>query len=103
MDMDLDIRLEKDTIYFRVSGSIDTEGGAELTTKFMDYADNKEIKHAVFDLVEVASITSAGIGKLLKFFKHFDKLGGSMRIEGVSETLKQQFAEIHLDQIIPVK
>lgn len=100
--MDLDIKIERDTISFRVSGPVDTEGGSELTAKFMEFSDNPEIKHAVFDLREVPSITSAGIGKLLKFFKHFDRLGGSMKIDGVSDTLRKQFSEIHLDQIIPV-
>ncbi len=101
--MDLDIVIEEDTVYFKISGPIDTEGGSELTNKFMEIANDESIKNAEFDLSEVPTITSAGIGKLLRFFKHFDKLGGKMKIKGISDSLKDQFSEIHLDQIIPIE
>ena len=48
------------------------------------------------------SITSAGIGKLLAFYKHFDQAGGGMKITALSPQLTKQFKEIHLDQIIPI-
>ncbi len=101
--MDIDIVIEDDTVYFKITGAIDTEGGSELTNKFMEIASDESVKYAEFDLSEVPSITSAGIGKLLRFFKHFDKLGGKMKIKGISDSLKDQFAEIHLDQIIPIE
>jgi anti-anti-sigma factor len=101
--MDMDIKLEKDCVNFVVAGPIDTEGAPELTVKFMEISKDDAIRHAVFDLTEVPTITSAGIGKLLTFYKHFDKLGGSMKIKGISESLKKQFHDIHLDQIIRVE
>ena len=101
--MDIDILIEDDTVYFKIVGAIDTEGGSELTNKFMEIASDESIKNAEFDLSEVPSITSAGIGKLLRFYKHFDKLGGNMKIKGISDSLKDQFAEIHLDQIITIE
>jgi anti-sigma B factor antagonist len=100
--MDLDISIEKDKVRIAVSGAIDTQGGSELTAKFMEIVKDEGIFHASFDLREVPSVTSAGIGKLLAFFKHFDKKGGTMKIEGVSDSLRRQFSEIHLDQIIPI-
>ena len=101
--MDLDIVIEDNTVFFKITGPIDTEGGVELTNKFMEIAGDESLINAEFDLSEVPTITSAGIGKLLRFFKHFDKLGGKMKIAGISESLKDQFAEIHLDQIIPIE
>jgi anti-anti-sigma factor len=68
----------------------------------VEVVKDTSIKDAVFNLREVPSVTSAGIGKLLTFYKHFDKLGGSMKIQGVSDALRKQFSEIHLDQIISV-
>lgn len=101
--MELDVRNEGNCVHVAVRGSIDTEGAPELTMRFADIAKDDSLRHAVFDLSEVPSITSAGIGKLLTFFKHFDKKGGTMSIKGISEALHQQFREIHLDLIIPIK
>jgi anti-anti-sigma factor len=102
MAMDLDIEIEGDSVRFTVIGPIDTEGAPELTVKFMEIIKDDSIKHAVFDLTDVPTITSAGIGKLLTFYKHFDQRGGSMKISGLSDQLRKQFEEIHLNQIIPL-
>jgi anti-anti-sigma factor len=100
--MDLDISIEQDKVRIMILGAIDTAGGSELSTKFAELAKDPGLRHAEFDLSEVPSITSAGIGKLLAFFKHFDQAGGGMRITALSPQLQKQFKEIHLDQIIPM-
>ncbi|MBN2509739.1 MAG: STAS domain-containing protein [Spirochaetales bacterium] len=100
--MVLQSKIQGDTVYFKIDGAIDTEGGADLSSAFQEIMENSKVKNAEFDMREVPSITSAGIGKLLKFFKHFDKGGGSMSIAGISEPLRIQFEEIHLNQIIPI-
>lgn len=100
--MNIDIQIEKNCINFKIEGVVDTEGGSKLSNKFAEISSNPSITNAIFDLSEVPTITSAGIGKLLKFYKHFDKLGGNMKIKGISDSLKNQFQEIHLDMIIPI-
>ncbi len=101
--MDIDIRVDNDTLHVKLSGPIDTEGGAELTAKFMEFAERSSLKHGIFNLQEVPTTTSAGIGKLLKFFKYFDSRKGTMKIKGISESLKKQFEEIHMDQILTIE
>lgn len=101
--MHLDMRVAGDTVTIKIVGPVDTEGGRELSERFAKATQDPSIRHGVFDLTEVPAITSAGIGKLLRFFKHFDGLSGSMKIRGISAPLKQQFLEIRLDQIIPIE
>lgn len=101
--MELDIRTEGPTIRVKIVGAVDTEGGIRLTDAVTAAIEDGSIVQAVFDLSEVPAITSAGIGKLLRFFKHFDKIDGSMKIKGISAPLKEQFTEIHLEQIIPIE
>ncbi len=101
--MDIDILIEENCINIKIVGAVDTEGGSELSNKFVEISGDSSLKNSLFDLSEVPTITSAGIGKLLKFYKHFDKLGGQMKIKGISESLKKQFEEIHLDMIIPIE
>jgi anti-anti-sigma factor len=96
----LDITKKGDTVTIRIVGQVDSEGGRELSESFAAVTEDPSIKHGIFDLSEVPAITSAGIGKLLRFYKHFDKMAGSMKVKGISAPLKQQFLEIHLDQII---
>jgi stage II sporulation protein AA (anti-sigma F factor antagonist) len=101
--MRLDIRKKGDTVTVTIVGQVDTEGGRELSESFVSVTEDPAVRHGVFDLSEVPAISSAGIGKLLRFYKHFDKLGGTMKIKGISAPLKQQFLEIRLDQIIPIE
>jgi anti-anti-sigma factor len=101
--MDLDIQIPKSTARFVVSGPIDTEGGKELTAKFMEIVGDPKVKDAIFDLTEVPSISSAGIGKLLAFAKLIGDRGGAIRIQGISDTLRKQFSEIHMDKIVPIE
>lgn len=101
--MQLDVQRTTDRIVVTVVGQVDTEGGRELSDTIGRLLEDPGIRHAVFNLSDVPAMTSAGIGKLLRFFKHFDKLSGTMKIKGISAPLKQQFLEIHLDQIIPIE
>ena len=101
--MQLEIRKRGDTVILKIIGAVDTEGGRELSESFARLVLDESIRHGVFDLSEVPAITSAGIGKLLRFYKHFDKMMGTMKIKGISAPLKQQFVEIHLDQIIKIE
>jgi len=92
-----------DTANFRVKGEIDTKSGVELSDRFADVMQNEAIYHVCFDFTEVPNITSAGIGKILKLFKFMNSKGGSIRIRGISASLKDLFCEIHLDKIIPIE
>lgn len=100
--MTIQIKLDNNQVNFKLIGSIDTKGGSELSNKFAEITKNKALTCAIFDLSEVPTTNSAGIGKLLKYYKYFDGLGGKMEIKGISPDLLKQFQEIHLDNIIPV-
>ena len=61
------------------------------------------IDHVVFNMADVNTITSSGIGKLLNFFKHINSKSGSMEIKGISDSLYEQFLDIHLHRIFPIE
>jgi anti-anti-sigma factor len=100
--MDIDIDVVKGEARISIMGPIDAAGGSELSAKFAELAKASDLRRAELDLADVPSITSAGIGKLLAFYKHFDQAGGEMRIVAISPQLEKQFREIHLDKIIPI-
>jgi anti-anti-sigma factor len=101
--MRIEVRRSGDCVTFRIVGPVDAESGPELSSSFDPVAKDPSIRHCVFDLSEVPAIASAGIGKLLRFHRRFQGMGGSMKIKGVSAPLRLQFSETHLDQIIPIE
>ena len=101
--MELNVRTEGNTLLVKIIGTVDADGGKKLTDELLKIVQDEEILHGQFDLTDTPAISSAGIGKLLRFYKHFDRIGGTMRIKGISSALKAQFSEIHLDQIISIE
>lgn len=85
-----------------IQGNIDTEGGEKLSSTLNSIGETEDVKQVVFDLTTVMTITSSGIGKLLRFYKHIDSIGGSMEIKGISDNLYEQFQEIHLERIFSI-
>ncbi len=90
------------TSVVRIDGNIDTESGRDLSVTIMGLMENSSLSHVSFDMSTVNTVTSAAIGKLLNFFKYMNSIGGTMEIKGISDTLLNQFREIHLDRIFPV-
>jgi anti-sigma B factor antagonist len=101
----MDIELEKDngTVKLVIDGNIDTDGGQELSVTLQEIMEMEDVNNVAFDLTTVKTITSSGIGKLLNFFKFLDSKGGKMEVTGISEMLYQQFIEIHIDRIFPIR
>ncbi|MBN1696788.1 MAG: STAS domain-containing protein [Spirochaetales bacterium] len=100
----MDIRIKKEdtivTVY--IDGNIDINGGDMLSEKLNEIMFIKNVTHVIFTMENVNSITSAGIGKLLNFYKYLNGRNASMEIKGVSDVLYEQFIEIHLDRIFPI-
>ena len=85
-----------------IDGNIDSAGGHELSVKLMDVMEWENITEAEFDMTTVNTVTSSAIGKLINFFKFMEQKSGKMKITSISDSLKRQFKEIHLDRIIPI-
>lgn len=100
--MSVAVQIQNQTAFFKIIGPISSESGQDLTDAFTEIANNQAIFIVFFDLSEVPSISSAGIGKLLKFYKHLEKKGGTIEIKGISSALKKQFTDIHLNMIIKI-
>jgi len=100
--MEVEIERLNDKVIFTIHGEIDTRAGVELSEKFQSVVD-EGFNHVILNLEDVFNITSAGIGKILKLFKHLNSRGGSISIRGISSNLRLLFREIHLDKIIPIE
>ncbi|PIF02881.1 MAG: anti-anti-sigma factor [Desulfococcus sp.] len=99
--MKIDIVQEKDRSRFILSGKIDETGAEDMKSRFLGHAlgDTREV---VFDFSGVSYIGSAGIGKLLLFYKEVAVNGGTMSVIGVSPGIFDLFRVLKLDTIFSV-
>ncbi len=99
--MELSVNRQGESARFSIAGNIDEQGAEELKRKFkeMNTASMKEI---VFDFRGVNHIGSAGIGKLLLFYKDLALNDGTLRIENASQTIYELFTVLKLDSIFSI-
>ncbi|MDM8514924.1 STAS domain-containing protein [Desulfobacterales bacterium HSG16] len=100
--MELQVNQEQSTLRFLVKGNIDEVGAEELKSRFKEI-NISSIKEMVFDFSGVTHIGSAGIGKLLLFYKDMALIGGKIRIENVSATVYELFGVLKLDTIFTIQ
>lgn len=100
--MNIDVKYTGNNALITIDGNIDSTSGIELDNQFQEVIGNSNIKNINFDLKAVKSINSAGIGKILKFYKHYENQGGSFKIIHISEKLLSLFKDINLDKIISI-
>ena len=101
--MDINYAQNGNQVKIIVQGNIDTKGGEKLSNVLNEIMTLENIKHIIFDLSTVMTTTSSGIGKILRFYKHVDSIGGTMEVNGISDNLYTQFKEIHLERIFSIK
>jgi anti-sigma B factor antagonist len=96
--MEISVTSEADRLRFEVKGEIDEKGAEDLKQRFreLNSASHKEL---IIDFHKVTHIGSAGIGKLLLFYKDMAVNGGKIRLENLSQTLYELFQTLKLDTI----
>ena len=99
----MEIKAQKQGNHARieVSGKIDEHGAEELKRKFLEMNMDK-CQEVVFDFKHVDHIGSAGIGKLLLFYKNLAMNGGTLRVENVSKAVLELLRVVKLDSLFGV-
>jgi anti-anti-sigma factor len=85
-----------------LTGGIHMEQADELLDVFNSIIEKKP-KEVVIDLSDLKSITSSGIGKIVLLYKGLHKHKGTLRIEGVNETIMQIFKIVKLDRLMVIR
>ncbi len=96
--MELTITQEGERAKFVVAGKIDESGSEILKRRFREL-NMSSLKELTLDFGKVSHIGSAGIGKLLLFYKDLALRGGEIRIENMSEAVSELFKMLKLDTI----
>ncbi|MEZ4525248.1 MAG: STAS domain-containing protein [Desulfobacterales bacterium] len=99
--MEVHVMQEGSSARFTLNGKIDEGGAEELKARFLGL-NRTALKEVVFDFKAVTHIGSAGIGKLLLFYKELAISGGTIRILHASETIRDLFRVLKLDTIFTI-
>jgi anti-anti-sigma factor len=84
-----------------IEGDID-ERGAEELRKLFEQLDQAALKDVTLDFARVTHIGSAGIGKLLLFYKDVAAAGGRIRLVNVPPSLLDLFRELNLHTLFTI-
>ena len=99
--MELNVQQDGDSVRFEIDGIIDELGAESLKDRFKEL-DIETINELVLDFANVGYIGSAGVGKLLSFYKELSAKGGKLRIENASGIVEELLTITRMDTVFCV-
>lgn len=99
--MELNITPRGEQIDIEMVGSVDERGAENLKRRFLEL-DVSSVKEVIFDFSGVTFIGSAGIGKLLLFYKNLAAHGGKITITNMNKDIYTMFKVVKLDKIFNI-
>jgi anti-sigma B factor antagonist len=96
------VEKKEDAIRYAIEGKVDERCAEILKEKFRS-TYKESLKKVVFDFKNVTHIGSAGIGKLLLFYKDVAINDGTIVIEHISPVIYDLFATLKLDTVFSLK
>jgi len=97
--MELIVRHKGTRVRFEVVGIID-EKGAEVLRQDFSKLDTGAISELVLDLGNVGYICSAGVGKLLMFYRELTENGGKLLVENDTGSVRELLVASKMDTIL---
>ena len=99
--MEINITQTADQAFFSLEGVVDERAADDLKERFNEL-NTSVIKEVIFDFARVKHIGSAGIGKLLLFYKDMAEDGGGIRVENVQGPVYDLFKLLRLDTLFTI-
>lgn len=99
--MELSLSTTAKQAHIQISGTVDETGAEELKSRVQEIRLDS-LEDLVFDFGAVQHIGSAGIGKLLLFYKDLAPHGGTLRIENPTAPIYDLLTTLKLDSIFKI-
>lgn len=100
--MELTIQESQGMARLTIQGDIDEAGAALLKQRFQTFQPD-QLKTVELDFSKVSHIGSAGIGKLLMFYKAVALHGGMVRILNPNPDIRALFQELNLHTLFDIR
>ncbi|MBN1696714.1 MAG: hypothetical protein JW881_04310 [Spirochaetales bacterium] len=101
--MEIEFKQTEEVIHITLYGNLDTSGDKRLADVLNRIRRIEKFEKVIFHMKEVKISISSAIGRLLNFFKFLESTERVMEIDGISDSLYNQFIEIHLEKIFVIK
>ncbi|MCD6569404.1 MAG: STAS domain-containing protein [Deltaproteobacteria bacterium] len=99
--MEITTKQNEDNVVIAITGAVNTDATERLRAELVKIVKQRP-ENVVMDLSLVPTIGSAGIGKILVFYKELDKNKIGFEIKGIHENLYKIFKSIKLNKIITI-
>ena len=99
--MNISVSRVGDQVTLEIEGAVDERGAEELKARFRSLPLH-EIKTVAVDFGKVTHIGSAGIGKLLVFYKDLAVYDAKLALVKVPALICQMFVEMKLDTLFSI-
>jgi anti-anti-sigma factor len=96
--MELNVKHNGNRVHFEVDGIIDTQGAESLAMIF-NKLDTATVNELILNFKNVRYLSSAGVGKLLKFYTALTANGGRLRIVNDTGPVHEIFTASKMDTI----
>ena len=100
--MDYQKNMSEDGLQISLSGKLGFDDSSVFRQLITELSEDKANKTIVFDLSELESIDSAGLGMLLLAADTSSNEGWSMKISGASNSVRKMIELTHVDQVVDV-
>jgi|Deesub1362A_J573_1020465.scaffolds.fasta_scaffold06208_5 anti-anti-sigma factor len=100
--MECKVDISGGTVQVTVSGRIDEEG-AEKFKGHLQHLDTAALDTVILDFSQVTYCGSAGVGKLLLFYKAVASHDGQISIVNIPPDIYQDFKRVQLDEIFSLQ
>ncbi len=99
--MNISVSQTGDQAILELDGAVDERGAEELKQRFRSLPLN-QLKSVIIDFGKVTHIGSAGIGKLLVFYKDLAVYDARLSLIKVPAIIHQMFVEMKLDTLFSI-
>jgi anti-sigma B factor antagonist len=99
--MEIVVATEPGMVRMTLSGEIDEQGAEMLKAKYRE-VQSPALKELILDFSRVTYIGSAGIGKLLLFYKDMALKEGGLKVINLPRAIHELFTVLKLDTVFTV-
>ena len=100
--MKLNVTRHGEVLKVVIEGAVNIEDVEPLKTRLREL-EGEKFREVILDLAQVPHMASAGIGKLLIFYKNLMIRDQKMSIKGIDGELAKLFKSLQLQDCIPIE
>ncbi|WP_407268763.1 anti-sigma F factor antagonist [Radiobacillus sp. PE A8.2] len=91
MSLSIELSTKENVLLVRLTGELDHHAAEDLKKQWQNALWEKNVKHVILNLEQLAFMDSSGLGVILGRYKEVMQLGGEMVVCSISPAVKRLF------------